>query len=109
MTTETAKLTGLLGLAKRAGRIAVGYDAALSAVKSNKAILAVCANDLSSKTMKEWQFSAKTIALLPLPIDKDTLGSVIGLAKPVGILAICDQGFADAILKCIPNDKEELQ
>ncbi|MBP5303842.1 MAG: ribosomal L7Ae/L30e/S12e/Gadd45 family protein [Clostridia bacterium] len=97
----------MLGLAKRAGRLAVGFDAAIKAAKAHKATLAVCAKDISEKTKKEWQFQVPSISLLPLSLDKTELGCAIGVKKPVGILCICDQGFADAIQKLNPEIKEE--
>lgn len=109
MTTEISKITGLIGLAKRAGRIAVGYDAAVTAVKTRKAKCAVCASDLSPKTEKEWQYHTNDYSLLHLPLDKESLGNALGLSKPVGLLAVCDEGFAQAIQKICSIDKEEMQ
>ena len=56
------KQLGRLGLAKRAGRLAIGFDPALKAVKDGSAVLILLASDLSEKTLKEWRFAAERYA-----------------------------------------------
>lgn len=97
----------MLGLAKRAGKLAVGYDAAVTAVKTKKAFLTVCANDLSPKTIKEWHYATNQQALLILPLEKEALGAALGIRKPAGLIAICDEGFANAIQKLCSIEKED--
>ena len=55
------KLLSLLGLAKRAGKLEPGFDAAVAAVRSGKASLLVAARDISKKTVyRELPFMLKT-------------------------------------------------
>lgn len=102
------KLIGLLGIARCAGRLQTGFDATVTAVKSGDAQLLLCAVDVSEKTRKEWRFQTKDkLPLTSLPLDKATLGNALGTSRPVGFVAVCDEGFARAMRAHIPDTKEE--
>ncbi|MGN1444138.1 MAG: ribosomal L7Ae/L30e/S12e/Gadd45 family protein, partial [Acutalibacteraceae bacterium] len=49
------RLLSLLGMARRAGRLAVGHDAAIEAIVKNKAKLCVLCRDASERLKKEMQ------------------------------------------------------
>lgn len=93
------KLVGLLGMSRRAGRLAIGFDAALTAVKDGKSALLLVAADVSPKTCKECRFvcTAHNAAVRMLPLDKAALAAAIGAHKPVAVAALSDEGFAGAI------------
>lgn len=97
--SDSAKLAGLLGMARRAGRLGIGFDAAINAAKDGKAALLLTALDASAKTSKESAYIAQTrqVSVLSLPFDKDALAAAIGMHKPVAVVAVCDEGFANAI------------
>ena len=103
------RVTGLLGLARRAGKVAVGFDAALTAVREGKGLIGLCACDLSPKTRKEWLYSAPptSVPTRTLPLTKEVLGAALGVHKPVGIVTVCDEGFARAIGALCPESEEE--
>lgn len=105
MKTETNKILGLLGMAKRAGFIIQGFDAAVKATADKKAVLVLAAEDVSEKTKKEWKFETKNFPLTALPFTKEILGQALGSAKPIGLIALCDDGFAGAVLKQLPVEK----
>ena len=50
------KLLSLLGLARRAGKIEPGFDAAVSAARGHKAALLLAARDISEKTLKNLRY-----------------------------------------------------
>ena len=95
----TDKNLGRLGLAKRAGRVAAGFDPALTAVRDGTAKLVLLASDLSEKTLKEWRFATErhTVPTRTLPHGKAAIGMALGAYREVGIVAVCDEGFAAAI------------
>lgn len=105
----TDKRLGKLGLAKRAGKLAVGFDPAIAAVKEGKAALVTLASDLSEKTLKEWRFSLgnASVPMQTLPCTKAELGAAIGAYREVGIVAVCDKGFAASIREACPKQEEE--
>ena len=94
-----SKLTGLLGMARRAGRLNIGFDASIAAAESGKTSLILLAADASPKTAKECAFAGETygVRVMTLPFDKAALSEAIGMHKPVAVLAVCDSGFAKAI------------
>lgn len=104
----SANVLGLLGICRRAGKLAVGFDASAAAIKKGVARVVLLAEDVSKKTAKELQFLAAGTALpvLTLPFSKDQVGAALGLEKPVGALAVTDAGFAASFCKQC-HQKEE--
>ncbi len=86
-----------------------GFDAALSAALKRRAKGVFLAADLSEKTQKEWAFktAAVTVAATRVALTKEELGIALGAHAPVGIVAVCDEGFANAIRAVCPTTKEE--
>ncbi len=94
------RLNGLLGMARRAGRLTAGFDAVIESVKTQKAQLVLLAADLSPKTEKELRFTAaEAVPLLSVGLTKEEIGHAAGYGKPVGVVATEDKGFAAAIIK----------
>ncbi|MBR4014611.1 MAG: ribosomal L7Ae/L30e/S12e/Gadd45 family protein [Anaerotignum sp.] len=88
------KFYSLLGLCKRAGKLAAGEVAAEQAVRKKTAYLLILAEDASANTKKKFRNSA---AYYHLPLVetgmKDELGKAIG-ADLRSILAVTEEGFA---------------
>jgi len=88
----------LIGLARRAGKVAVGARLCESAIKSKKAKLVIIAEDASDNTKKAISdcatyYKAKCITAF----DKESLGTILG-ADITGCVAVTDKNFADGIL-----------
>ena len=103
----TDKLHGLLGMARRAGKLAIGFDATIHALKDGKSETVVIASDSSQKTEKECRFHAQSAVLIRLPLDKAALAATIGAHKPVAVAAVCDAGFESAFRSYGTEMKEE--
>ncbi len=103
------KLTGLVGIARRAGHILIGFDAVRAALLAGRARLVLLAADRSDKTEKELRFAAKdtTCPLIVTDIDKSALADALGLQKPVAVVATDDDGFATAMKKHLAVDTKE--
>ena len=106
---EAGKLAGLLGMARRAGKLTTGFDAVAGLIGQEKAALVLTAADLSPKTEKELHFAMKdkAVSVLCMPLTKEEAGNACGFKKPVGILATEDKGFAAAMEKYCLHDMEE--
>ena len=104
------RVAGLLGLARRAGKVVIGFDATVSAVREGKSFIGLCAADLSPKSRKEWLFSVSptSVPIRTVPLTKEALGKALGVHKPVGIVTVCDEGFARAIGDLCPATEEEV-
>lgn len=91
------KLLSFLGLARRAGKLAMGNDPVLESIQKKEAKLLLAAGDLSPRTLRgiETAAQAGNVRLIQTGISMDELGFAIG--KRVGILSVNDAGFADKI------------
>ncbi|MBP3936544.1 MAG: ribosomal L7Ae/L30e/S12e/Gadd45 family protein [Clostridia bacterium] len=103
------RFAGLLGLAKRAGKVAVGFDETVSQVKKRKAFLVLLATDLSPKSEKEWRYATKDdpIPIRRCPLSKAELAHALGLSRQTGLAAVTDEGFAKALAAHCSEDKED--
>ena len=104
------RLLSLLGLARRAGKLEAGFDAATSALRAGKAALAAGAEDLSPKTWKNLRYEAGRahVPAARLQVGMEELGRACGVKA--GALAVTDEGFAKAILgmtDVVKLEKEE--
>lgn len=91
------KFLSMLGICRKAGRMAIGATDTLESIKKGKTILIYIASDLSQKTEKELLFAAKdkTIEVIRTRYDMGTLSHAIGIKT--GVIAINDQGIAEAL------------
>lgn len=106
--SEQERLVGLLGMARRAGRLVTGFDAVKESVVGHRAQLVLVAADLSPKTEKELRFAAgETTPLVAADMTKDAIGHAIGCQKPVGVVATEDRGFAAAMKQAVGSQHEE--
>lgn len=101
------KLLGLISISRKAGKLAIGFDPAVEALAAGKAALVLAAPDLSPKTRSELDFrinkGVKPIEIIQLPLTMDDLSAVLG--KRAGILAVLDQGLADALRRQITREE----
>ena len=105
----TKKSAGLLGMARRAGKVTAGFDAVVRLLKEGKAYLTLTAADLSDKTEKELRFAAGEKGgsrILRLGESKENLGHLLG---PVGVLAVSDKGFAASLRGALAAETPEEQ
>ncbi len=93
-------MTSLLGLALRAGRLAVGEEPVGAACRAHKAYLLLLACDAADNTIRrahQFTQAVKTITLpLPLPLDKTALGACLG-RKSCAMVALTDVGLAASV------------
>lgn len=92
------KLLRLLGLAKRAGKLACGREATLISVRKKRARLIVVARDASERTIEEME---KLAAHHQLPLiglgDRSSLGRYTG-SDLRALVAVEDEGFVRGIM-----------
>lgn len=95
------KFLNLLGMARKANRLTLGYDKSLEAVHKGTAKLVFVANNLSGKTKKGLCFAAedKKISVITVPYSIFEITNAVG--SKTGIVAITDAGFAKSFLKLI--------
>lgn len=102
------RVVGLLGMARRAGRLTVGFDAVKASVSAHRARTVLLAADVSPKTEKEIRFvAADTVSVQQIDLTKEEIGHAIGSEKPAGVIATEDRGFAEAFQKATECRNEE--
>ncbi len=92
------KLLSLLGIARRAGRVSLGFDSAVDSMHNGKCRLLLLASDLSERTKRLAARAAEDsdVRTVFLDIPMEELGASVG--KYTGIIAVNDRGFADRII-----------
>lgn len=101
------KLLGMLGLAKRAGKVSVGTKGATDCIRSEKAKIALLASDAAANADKRITDACTThgIPLYKLTgHTKEMLGRALGQSEAVA-LALTDANFAKAITKLITTNE----
>lgn len=93
------KVLSLLGLAKRAGKVASGEFSTETAVKAAKAYLVIVSEEASDNTKKKFS-NMCTYYKVPIHFygSKEELGRCIGQEFRAS-LAVMDPGFSEAIIK----------
>ena len=104
------RLLSMLGLARRAGKLEAGFDAAAIAARGKKAAALLAARDVSDKTYKNLRYEAERAGIPAARIEAgmEELGRACGLKA--GVLAVTDEGFAKAILgmtEVVKQEKED--
>ncbi len=98
------KVFGLIGLAKRAGRLALGESPSKDAVRFGKAKLVIIAEDASDNTKKSITDSCKYYGVkFYIAATKESLGHAVGNSFNAAV-AILDDGFAKNIDKYLQTN-----
>lgn len=87
---------GLLGIARRAGQVAMGFDAAMRSVTRGQARLLVLARDVGESTADKVRRSAGEVPVVVLG-EKESLGKALGRGE-TGVVAVTDGGFSRALM-----------
>ncbi len=102
------KLKGHLGLCRRAGKMSLGHDAAVTQIKKRKACLTVLCKDSSERLVKEIKdecsFDNRNIKCITVSLTSDELYSYIG--SKAKVFTIDDKGFADTLLRDLTGGNE---
>lgn len=98
------KLFGLLSMCRKSGRMAMGFDMSKEAAEKGKAELIVLASDISPKTEKEVRFFSEKHSVKTVKTNLTIDEFFHGIGKKVGIISICDKGFAQKAEGLIGED-----
>ena len=90
----------ILGMAKKAGRLAVGGEAAANAARRGSAKLIITASDASEASMRRAGLNAQSSGIkhITVPLTMFELGTAAGRGSP-GTIAFLDKGLADGFMK----------
>ncbi|MBQ7437768.1 MAG: ribosomal L7Ae/L30e/S12e/Gadd45 family protein [Oscillospiraceae bacterium] len=104
-----SELLRFLGLMRRAGKLSVGEEGTGQAARAGKAKLILLARDASDNARDRAEGFARrgAVPLVRLRVDKASLASALGVAGGA-MAAVCDAGFARALLEKFPEDTERI-
>lgn len=105
MPTIAEEVRGLVGLARRANKLIIGFDACARAAAKKQAVLILLADDLSLATAARFRkkLEARTVPLL-VHGRKAEWGRLLGRDE-VGILAVADKGLAVIIAEKLSREQ----
>lgn len=100
MTETDRKILNLLGLARRAGKLAVGQDNVFESCKQGRKILAITAKDISDNVLKSLQnaFEDGRAQRIEISADREELGCNLGIQGAQIAALDIEEGFAKKIL-----------
>ena len=103
---NSKKYINLLGLARRAGKLSMGHDMALDAVKSGKAKLVIFSGDISKRLIAEFERAAAAAKNPPPCIQTDeTIDDFHrSLGYRAGVLTVDDINFSAGIYDLIREE-----
>ncbi|MBQ8029084.1 MAG: ribosomal L7Ae/L30e/S12e/Gadd45 family protein [Clostridia bacterium] len=103
---KNEKILSLLGLARRAGKISLGHDAAIGAIVKNSAKLCLIASDASQRLKNEFShacsYEGKTIDFIEIETDMLSLSKAVG--SKAAVLTVDDEGFAKKIASLLKSN-----
>ena len=102
---NNAKWLSMLGLARRAGKLAMGHDLALQSVRDGKAQLVLTAPRLVREFETAGQKRAKAPRMRALPCTIDEIHFALGYRA--GVLTVEDAGFAARIEELLQQEEKE--
>jgi len=90
----------LLGIAKKAGLIAIGGDAVSTAARNGKAALIISASDSSEGSVRRARVNAQTggAAHIIAPYTQSEIGNITGRGL-AGTVAVTDAGLSAQFMK----------
>jgi len=99
----------ILGLAKKAGLLAIGGEAASEAARSSKTKLIISASDASDRAFKNARLSADAggAICMVVPYTMFELGNIIGRGSPATI-AFLDTGLAVRFIEGLAETDPEI-
>ena len=105
----TEHLLSTLGLALRAGAVAVGEEPVGAAARAKKARVIFTARDAAASSVRRaYSFGrAGSCLCLPFPADKEDFGRALGRTS-VAMCAVTDIGFAQSLVKKLAAAEPEL-
>lgn len=95
------KFLSLLGMARKANRVSLGYDKSLEAVHSFKSYVVFVADDISEKTKRGLVFAAEEseIEVITTPYSIFDFTNAVG--TKTGIVSVNDSGFAKKLISLL--------
>ena len=98
---QNNKFLSLIGMARRANKVYMGFDKAKSAMIYGEAKVVFVCSDISEKTKRGLIFASEEtgVPVIDLPYTIFEISNAIG--TKCGVVAVTDKGFADKLVTLI--------
>ena len=104
-SVDGQKLIALLGLARRAGRLAVGFSAVETMVKKGQAPMVIVASDMGASQRGKVDHWEPLRGILDDGLTAEEMAQAMGREK-LSIVGVCDSGFVKGIQKLVAGGNE---
>lgn len=103
---DNNNISGLLGLARKAGKVELGEEAVAIAARHHKARVILFASDAADNTLRRRGSLSEqgSCPAVVLPLTKAELGGAMG-RNACAVLALTDVGLAAAVMKKLPQEE----
>jgi ribosomal protein L7Ae-like RNA K-turn-binding protein len=101
------KIMSMLGMARRAGKLSMGHDMAMKAVKNSKANIIIFASDISNRLVSEFDKATQQYCpnVLCLHLDETINELYIALGYKAGVMTVDDKNFSNGIIKLLAQEE----
>ena len=94
----------MLGLARRAGKLSMGHDMAMKAVKEKKARLVIFSSDISPRLLDEFERACSYGNIKCLKIEETISDIHMNLGYKAGVITVNDENFSHRIEELISEN-----
>ncbi len=102
------KLSNMLGICHKAGKLHIGHDAVMDCIVRNKAYLVILSADGSERLKSETEITIKRSGsraqALCVDLTKEKIGFAVG--KSAAVLAVSDRNLASKLTELIGEDSK---
>ena len=104
---QNKKYLQMLGLARRAGKLAMGNDMAMKSLKSRKAKLIIFASDISPRLIEEFDRASESHCpnLVSCKVEETIDEIHMNLGYRAGVIAVDDTNFANRIIELLNQEE----
>ena len=107
METRKSSALRLLGLARRAGAVALGTDSVRRAIRDGEALLILMAEDASSVQLKKLRTTRDDGSIPRVTLgDRATLGAALGMAE-LSVVAVTQASLANRLVEELEGSEDE--
>ena len=100
------KSISMLGMARRAGKLAMGHDMALNSIKDRKSKLVIFASDISPRLIKEFENTLinNHLSIKCIKLDETINELYMALGYKAGVMSVDDANFSSRIEELLSQE-----
>lgn len=99
------KLLSLLTIARKAGKLLLGFDAVCEGAAAGTVCCILLAQDCAARTEKEIRFKCRNAPVRKLGLSMETMQMYF--RRRTAVLGVCGAGFAEKCLSLLPAEPED--